>query len=398
MNMEQKRHLRINSAMCDISTVNESTLAAYESIVINSALVLTSPQTQALIPKYPLVLNSAFVMEKPKDAQVKVINGRYEITTGDVEQQPVALLVNGQLDINNITDAALEKYVLIHVNGSVAYPDTLSGKLPMLRVNGGTECYPADAIRLNATFVVNKTFKLRAKASQYYAKRRVVLLDAAADPAALCEKGVHFLTKTAVLAESLAEIALPLFSEEVEIHVIPDGCAYVEGETTLDEALLCRWGNKLFIAGDLVLNQESGPLLSQLEYVKVLGNVQLPKDLLPAFHAIRAEYAQLLTVKGIVIRDKVSFSLDKGLLERHPEGITFVDCVDIRLDEKIPPEWIEERLSFKDCVNIACAPHQRSAVELIGHNLATINMLSDENASLGDPDTQVINTAEFRLM
>ncbi len=398
--MEQKKHLRINSAMCDISAVNESTLSAYESIVINSALVLTSARAQALLPKYRVILNTASILEKPEDAQLKVINGKHEIVAGDILQTPVALLVNGKLEIGKDAEKALEQYMLIHVNGSVIYPDSLAGKLPMLRVNGNTECYPADAVRLNATFVVDRTFKLRARAGQFYARRRVVMLDGAADPAALCEEGVRFCTKAAVLAESLAEKALPMFSQAVDIHLVPDGCAFLDGDATLDEALVRRFGTKLYIAGDLVLDAQSEPLLSQLEYLKVLGSVQLPYGLMPAFSAIRAEYEQLFPVKGMVVRDKVSFTLDKGLLERHPEGITFVDCVNVKLDEAILPEWIEEKLAFRDCVNVACAPHQRSAVELVGPGIADINQSADddEDTCTNDPNTQVVNTSEFRLL
>ena len=400
MIMEQKRNLRINCAMCDISSVNESTLAAYESIVINSALVLTSAQTQALIPKYRVIFNTSSVLEKPEGAQVKVINGKHVIMAGDVYQQPVALLVNGLLEIDKDAEKAMEQYLMIQVNGSAVYPDSLSGKLPMLRVNGNTECYPADSVRLNASFIVDKTFKLRAKPGMFYARRRVVLLEESLDPAALSAKGVRFCTRTAVLAESLAEKALPMFSQDVEIHLVPDGCAFVDGDATLTEALVKRWGSKLYISGDLLLDAQSEPLISQLQYLKVMGSVQLPENLVHAFSAIASEYGELLPVRGMLVRDKVSFTLDKGLLERHPEGITFIDCVNVRLDESIPPEWIEEKLRFKACVNVACAPHQRSSVELIGPNLADIGQLEngDESTLPSDPDTQVINTTEFRLL
>ena len=398
--MDQKKHLRINSAICDISAANESTLSAYESIVIHSALILTSQKTQAMIAKYRVFLNTTSLLEKPEGAQVKVINGKYEIMGSDVQQQPIALLVNGLLEIGRDAEKALEQYLLIQVNGSVVYPDSLAGKLTMIKVNGSTECYPADAVRLKSTFIVDRTFKLRAKAGQFYAKRRVVLLDEASEPAALCSKGVQFCTRTAVLAESLAEKALPMFSPDAEIHIVPDGCAFVDDDVTLNEALIKRWGSKLYIAGDLVLDAQSASLLGTLEYLKVLGSVQLPVNLVSDFSAIRAEYEQLVPIKGMVVQGKVSFTLDKGMLERHPEGITVMDCVNVRLDEAILPEWIEEKLVFKECVNVACAPHQRSAVELVGPNMADISQADDgdKDLLLIGPDTQVINTSEFRLL
>ncbi len=397
--MEQKK-LKINCAICDISDTAESTLKAYESITINSAVVLTSAKTQALIPQYHVMLNATSVIEKPENAQVKVVNGKCEITAGDTLPQPVALLVNGVLEIGKGTEEILKNYALIQVNGTVVYPDSLSGKLNMLRINGASECYPGDAVLLSRSFVADKAFLLRAKAGKYYAKRRVIMVNEQANPQALCEKGVHFLTRTAILAESLAEKALPLFDEDVEIHLVPDGCAYVSGDVKLDDSLINRYGTKLYIPGDLVLDEDSEPFISQLQYLHVVGSVQLPAKLVAAFCGIKAEYGDLLPVKGLVVRDKVSFGLDMDLLERHPEGITFVSCVNIKLDEQIPPEWIETRLMFKDCVNVTCAAHQRSSVDLVGPNLVQVGPLSAalDDSQDADPDTQVINTAEYQLL
>ena len=398
--MEQKKKMRINCAVCDMSSVAESTLAAYDFILVNAALVLTSAKTQELMPKYHVSVNAATVLEKPDNAELKVVNGKCEIMPGDVPGQPMMLLVNGALEIGKGTEENLRHYALIHVNGRVTYPDSLSGKLDMLRVNGSTECYPADAIRLDSSFVVDKTFRLRSKAGPYYARRRVVILSGNVDVTALQSKGVRFLTKTAVLAESLAEAALPLFDERTEIHIVPDGCAYVDGDAALNEALLKRYGTKLYIAGDLVLDMESEPAIGQLEYLKVLGSVQLPGKLVNAFSALSFEYDSLEPVKGLVIRDKVSFTLDKGLLERHPEGVTLIDCVQVKLDKDIPPEWIEERLMIKDCVNVSCAPEQRSSVEAAGSGVTQVSLLNDilSDEQPADPDTQVISAAEYRLL
>ncbi len=398
--MEQKKKMRINCALCDMSSVAESTLAAYDFILVNAAVVLTSAKTQELMPKYHIAVNAASVLEKPDNAELKVVNGKCEIMPGDVPSQPVMLLVNGSLEIGKDTEENLRHYSLIQVNGRVTYPDNLSGKLDMLRVNGKAECYPADAVRLDDSFVVDKTFRLRAKAGRYYAKRRIVILSGNADVAAIQSKGVRFLTKTAVLTESLAESALPLFDKSTEIHIVPDGCAYVGGDAMLNEALLKRYGTKMYIAGDLVLDMESEPVIGQLEYLKVMGSVQLPIKLMNAFCTLSAEYESLEPVKGLVIRDKMSFTLDKGLLERHPEGITLIDCLQVKLDKDISPEWIEERLMIKDCLNVFCAPEQRSSVELVGPGTAKVSLLDDifGDEQPSDPDTQVINVAEYRLL
>ena len=400
--MEQKKHLRINCATCDISNAAESTLAAYQTIQINAALVLTSGKTQALVPKYGVFINAASVIEKPEDADLVTCNGQYAITAGDVLNRTVALLVNGALEIEKGTEEMLGHYAFIHVNGSVTYPQSLSGKLGMLRVNGNTECYPDEAIRLDASFTVDKMFRLRAKAGEYYARKRVILLDPAADPAALSDKGVRFLTKTAILAESLAEAAVPMFDDSTEIIIVPDGCAYVDGGAVLNEALLKKCGTKLYVVGDLVLEEESAKLFGQITYLTVRGDVQLPEKLMDAFSALKAEYNGLLAIRGKALRDKTSVTVDAGLLSRHPEGITLIDCVKVKLDEDIPPELIEEKLLIRDCVQVSCAKAQRTAVEMVSTDVVEISddvaWEYNEEEAENNPDVQVINTSEFKLL
>ena len=83
--------------------------------------------------------------------------------------------------------------------------------------------------------------------------------------------GVRFDTPRAILAQSLAAQAAPLFEDDTDLEIVPDGTAYLKDDAELTAALIRRKGNKLYVDGRLTLTAESAALLPQLEYCKVTG-------------------------------------------------------------------------------------------------------------------------------
>ena len=131
-----------------------------------------------------------------------------------------------------------------------------------LMMNGVIESYPDGCIRLKRTAVLDRTFRLRAReGALYYAAGRIAALDPALDFAALAAKNVRFSTPSLLVAESLAEAAVPLFDQETEITVLPDGCALVKDDADLDEELADRCGGKLYLLGSLYVAEGKGALL-----------------------------------------------------------------------------------------------------------------------------------------
>jgi hypothetical protein len=129
--------------------------------------------------------------------------------------------------------------------------------------------------------------------------------------------------------------------------------------------------------------------------------VQLPEKLMDAFAASKAEYNELVAIRGKTLRDKTSVTIDAALLNRHPEGITLIDCVNVMLCEDIPAELIEEKLMIRDCVNVSCSRDQRTAVELVSTGVVEIgDAAQEEDAEEAgdDTDAQVISTSEFKLL
>lgn len=393
--------LKINASVCDARQVKESTLAAYDAIEINTALLLADSASQELLHQYPVTCNATQTLDVSGDVKVSQINGRKELGPGtSAPTFPTFLMVNGVLDIAPGAEAALSGYVGIQVNGQVICPECLSGLLSGATVNGEIEVYPDDCIRLKRTAVLDRTFALRARqGTRYFARRRVVALAKDIDFGKLADMQVSFVTRELLVAESLAEAAIPLFSPDTEITVLPDGCAYVGDDAKLEESLIRRWGGKLYINGDLILDQSSAPWLEQVSFLQVNGDILAPKSLSGAVCAVAGSYHKLRIIGGLLIRDKISVTVDRAMLESAPDGVTLTDCATVQFRPDVTPELIRQRLvSVVDCVDVLCSDEQRSAVELVSENVVDIGESEEKGIfSLLREKCKTINAVSYKL-
>jgi len=401
-----KKKLMINAAVCDARNVSESTLEAYEKIVINAALICVSDETKELMSRYNVNMNSSEIIEVPAGAEIMVENGTYEISVNTVMTKPTVLIVNGSLEIERGSQQALEKFLSIIVNGCASYPSEMKEQLSSLKINGTTECYPGDAIRLKSSLVMDKTFIIRAKEARYYVKDKIVIADGSLDVSALVEKGTTFKTNQVIIADNLLEKALTLFDEEVDIKIIPEGFTYVCG-AVLNDALIQKNGDKLFIDGDLTINIQSENALNKLTCVKVNGTVLIVEKLMDRFQKLNLEYDKIKIIKGKILEDKIDINIDKRMIIKHEDGITVSDCAMVHLHEDITPDEIEEKLEFIDCGCIFCYPEQRCSVELVSQDVGRIedsgkkglSIIKEmlEDLHLFDKDTKVVNASNYKM-
>lgn len=369
--MEKK--LTINAATCDARKVQEETLQGFDKITINSACLLTDERSRALLGKYQVAMNCATMLDTSADVSVRTINGSAQIKSSDVLGEKCFLMVNGSLEIGPDCQKVLEQYVGIRVNGTVLYPESLSGALGMLTVNGSTTCYPDGAVILKRTAVIDRLFALRAKNTLYWSRGTMIMVDPALDPAALAAKGARFSAKRAIVAESKIEALVELLDERTDIVVVPDGTAVVRDDVTLDEGLVRKCGTKLYVLGDVTVNKESAEALEALEYLNIRGDVSVDKDLKNKLLEKAQEIdGELTLLKGRCIQDQVSCRVTQWLLERELEGISVKDCATVTIDEDVDKALILERLTLTDCAEVCCSPEQEDAVTAVCTDCAQI--------------------------
>jgi hypothetical protein len=69
---------------------------------------------------------------------------------------------------------------------------------------------------------------------------------------------------------------------------------------------------------------------------------------------------------GLHIEDRVTLTVDRAMLEGAPEGLSIVDCVNVKFREDVPPQLIREKLlRLEDCVNVSCTEEQSPAIESV---------------------------------
>ncbi len=391
------KKLIINCATCDTRSVTEETLNAYEKITINCANVIVSPESKALLNAHDVTMNCANVRELEKDVRVQTINGKMQIRSADILAGKTFLTVNGKLDIGPNTQEVLAQYVGITVNGKVTCPESLSGSLGMLNVNGKTVLYPDDAIVLKPDAVIDRTFALRAKERRYWSEKRMIFVDPKLNPETLVTKGATFCAEEVLIAESFVEKLIDSVDEKAEIIIVPDGTAVVLDELKLDGLAVKKYGTKLYILDDVDIDKDSRAQLEQLEYLNIRGDVKVPGELKELLLEKASQIdGDIIIKKGRYISDKVNLRISKAMLELEPDGIQVEDCVTVKLDADIPGELILKNLSLRDCVIIHCTPEQEDMLHLVSEDVGRIETGEEKEEKPSDIDP-MINATEYVL-
>lgn len=377
----------INCANCDARKVTEETLSAYESVMINAATIVLSPETKELINRYGVTMNCANVMELDADVELGTVNGSAKISSSDLATGKKYLTVNGSLEIDPDTQDVLASYVGIMVNGSVTYPESMSAYLGKLKVNGSTTCYPDGAILLKRNAVIDKLFALRAKSSLYWSSRRMIMVDPQLDGAVLEKKGASFHSGEVIITESKVEEMIGLIDEKTEIIIVPDGTAVVLDDVELDDLTVKKYGTKLYIIGNLEVTEDSEEALEQLTYLNVRGDAEVTAKLKGKLMEVLTEISGDVEVpkrpRGRRIEDKMSVRISKWMLEREPDGISVSDCMTVKIDEDIPKELILQKLCINDVMTVKCAPEQEDVLAAVCEDVLKIGEGDEEAPGIG---------------
>ena len=359
--------LLIKANFCDLRNVKEETLAAYDVIEVRANVVVLNDRARELIARYPVTLKCDLATDKPNIA-LRSVNGVAEVIPGDVPEADTV------------------------VNGQVYCPRSLSGKLGNVAVNGQIITWPDGAVQLKNTAVLDSTFALRAKPVLYWAARCVVMLDPALDAAALAKQGVRFDTPRAILAQSLATQAAPLFEDDTDLEIVPDGTAYLKDDAELTAALIRRKGNKLYVDGSLTLTDESAALLPQLEYCKVTGTALVPAAQEKALSASCVQAEKVQTVRGRLLQGQGRVQVDYWMLEA-PDGLCVKECGMVALTPELEPELIAAKLMLLECGMVQCTAAQKGAVQLVAKDVGFIS--DDSGKPTEDTDTHMVRADRY---
>ena len=396
-----KKSLRINTAVCDVRNITEELLSAYDEVRINTAAIITSREAQVLLGKYNVRINAAGSALLEGDIRCSVSNGSAKISpTQTLPEEGVYRVINGSLMIEPGCEEVVKRYAGIYVNGSVTCPEGVAALLSSATINGSIRTYPDGAILLKNTAVLDRVFHLRAKQDAlYYAANRIIALSPGINFAKLAEKNVRFAAKTLLVTESQAEAAVPLIDDRTDIEILPDGCAYVGGDAELNAGLLKRYGGKLYVNGDLTVGPDSADILEQVSFLKINGDLLVCRSLRDQVLAMGLEYDDLCVVGGVLINGRPNVEVSAAMLENAADGVSLVSCSSVTVAEDITPELLREKLvSVAACSVVQCSEAQRPVIEEIAQDVACISCgEEEEEESFEDENTTHINAAFYTL-
>ncbi len=392
------KKLNANAVVLDLRNLSEENLKAYENCSLNAVFALVNPRVQALLAQYGVKLNVVQSIHCEDDVEATTLNGKATLDGTSIPEKKRVMVVNGKLYVKPEGVKALEQYCGIVINGKLYCPESLASVVTAkCTVNGKLCVYPDDAVILNSTAKLDKTFLLRAQPKLYWAERMFVAVDPKLDAEALAAKGARFAAPKAILTESNAETLAPLFTEETELVILPDGTAVLDDDLELSASTLRRYGDRLYVMGDVTVPEDGGEVLEKLAYLHADGDVLLPAALEEAFNAIpELEYGTLRLIKGKAIVGKPMLRLGKEMLLLYPEGVACVDCAMVWLDAALEPDTIAKKLSFEGCAMVHCTPLQENAVNAVSKDVAQI-MANDEEKKILDNDTVKLNGIQLTL-
>lgn len=370
--MSEKKNYRLNCNVCDTRKMLEDVFEGYEKVAVNADILICNQRSKAILNRYAVTLNVDAIIESEEEFEVTTQNGSYEINSDSVPMKRTCLVVNGSLLIRPGTEEILKKYVKIVVNGGVKCPQSLAAYVQSMSVNGWTEFYPDECILMGGELKIDKYFPIRARENGYYYSSEILLLDKTVDLEKLKNKIVRFKTEKLIIAEEMLEKAISIFNDDLELVVIPEGYAYLEGTVSMDEKTVKKYGSRLFVNGNLELTETEPQVFAQIEMLKVTGEVRILEEQQKSFDELDAEYDSVAVVKGVIISNRIDVTIDRAMLELHPSGVTVQNIVDVKLSEEITVEQILKLLQIENCVSVFCSELQKSAVTKVSKNVVYI--------------------------
>ena len=371
-----KKNLNVEAAVLDLRHLSEETLAGYEKIRMQAALALTGPETETLLARYGVELEAALTQRCDSETTVNTINGKANLNAACKPEGKNILIVNGKLDIAADAADTLRAYEKIIVNGKVLCPESLVGLVTKVcAVNGKLSVYPDEAVVLKGTVKLDRLFLLRAQNRLYWTDRQFVAVDPKLDAVALAAKGARFSAPKVLLAERFAETLLPLFDENAEVTILPEGAALVEDDLELTDRSVRRYGSRIHVLGDVTVAAEAADALARLEYLHANGDVTLPAALEDAFYGIPdTAYGALRVLKGKLLDGSTSVKIDADTLALDADGVSCMDCAVVTLDPALTPEEILAKLHLNGCAVVRCTAAQEAAVTAVSTDVASIKV------------------------
>ena len=136
---------------------------------------------------------------------------------------------------------------------------------------------------------------------------------------------------------------IELFDEKVNFVVIPAGMTLHYGDAVLNEELLKKEGDSIYVYGNLKVPEDVklDTLDELISKLIVKDTVVLMKNQETSFKRLNVEYQRLeFEWEGRIIENKPNISIDKILLENSSDQVLVRNIATVKIAQDVTPESV----------------------------------------------------------
>ncbi len=375
-NIFKKKSFILNCDICDTRKVIENIFDGYENIIINANLVIQDSVSKEILMKYPVIMNCHTMIDSDKEI---VVTEKMTITKESVIEEEKIYIIKAQLKIEKGSEDVLARFYKAYSLGSARYPESVATMLSNFTFTGDTLIFPDDSIIMDNTMFIDDVFEITSKENAlYYTKNKIVI--SKIDISTIISKKIKFKTKKLVVDKALLAKTLPLFNSDVELVVLPENCSYHNGNADLNTPFVKKYGGNVYVDGSVTVTDESD--LGNIEYLFVNGDVNIIKRLQDDFMKLNAVYNNMNFIKGKLLGNCGSITIDKFILETNKDGVSVENFGNAIIKDDVQPELIANRLSIRNGGNIYCTEEQISMVQTVATNVGNIAISKKDDGIL----------------
>ena len=282
MNELDEKLLQINCNIACLLKDRAGMLNQYDKVSINCATLIASEEVNATLAQKDASVNASntYICDVQGDI-IEIASGT--ALDGNANYENRFLVSNGDLILRETGAEALEKATGMVVPGTLYSPASLPASA-LAKVRGTKKSYPAGMCPLIGSFALESLIKrIPSDQTKVWVSGKVSALDEKVMLEA--EKtGLKIACSSLFTYEGLDSRFGGMFDTESKT-LVPDGFEIIK-ISSLSPEIVALYGTKLYIQGDVTLEESNASCLDELEEVIIKGCASLPASLAAPFRRI----------------------------------------------------------------------------------------------------------------
>lgn len=351
-----KRTLYKNIAVLDARNVTEETAQSIYGFK-NVAMVIVSPKSQRALAGVSMK-NFATMSVLPDDARMVQINGEATLSGaminaegGDdgVEKRPVALMVNGQLNVEpSIQPETIAQFVCGGcVNGQVVASESQMQALYAtgLMINGQAETYPDGYERRSGGEPLTVAeVQSWPEGARKYMTRRVRVESGALE--VIRARGAKLAGKLIVDSEEAQMLREVYEGDTGACLFVPSGARVLINPVKINRHNAVTMRGRIWVWGNVTIESDvTEEMIANLERLEVHGKLTVPASLIGVLMDRVNEDVQWVPYEGTLLCNDGDLTLDADALEAY-EKVTLLNTGEVTIDADVNAETLRGKITM----------------------------------------------------